>query len=209
MSLLHDQLREEVEELGDGTDTIKRIVARMHRAICEQENMLTNLSLYMRHGGSVSDENEYKISVFPLFDAIDAAISLVDPKLRYPTITFSAERFGDVQVFSNEYILVKIIHLILENAFQFSMTQVTLWILVIGNGVRFSVMNDGGDIPKEIVNDLGMPFVKKSHPRPGQAKGLGLGIHLASKLSDMVGHRLIYSSSSDDLSCFTLHMPSR
>lgn len=209
LSLLHDQLCEEMESLHDDSDAARRTLVRMRRIICEQENMLNNLSWFMRLAEKSPDDKEYNMSMFPLFDAIDAAVDLVNHKVRYPTIDFSSDRFGDVHVYSNEHFLVKIIHLILENAFQFSLSQVTLWILVIGNGVRFSVMNDGGDIPKAIVGDLGMPFIKKSIPRPGQAKGLGLGIHLASKLSNMIGHRLIYSSSSENLCCFTLHMPSR
>lgn len=86
-------------------------------------------------------------------------------------------------------LLVQVLRNLLENAFRFARSQVTVKAADGGDGeVSLSVIDDGPGIPRERIGELFSQFVQLERPRGGDGyKGTGLGLAICREIVE--GHR--------------------
>ena len=86
-------------------------------------------------------------------------------------------------------LLVQVLRNLLDNAFRFARSCVTIKAADGGDGeVSLSVVDDGAGIPKERIGELFKEFVQLDRPKGGNGyKGTGLGLAICKEIID--GHR--------------------
>ena len=94
-------------------------------------------------------------------------------------------------------LLVQVLRNLLDNAFRFARTQVTIKAADASAEVSLSVMDDGAGIPKERIGELFNQFVQLDRPKGGNGyKGTGLGLAICKEIIE--AHRgRIWAESGD------------
>jgi signal transduction histidine kinase len=86
-------------------------------------------------------------------------------------------------------LLIQVLRNLLDNAFRFARSQVTIKAAEAGaEGIALSVIDDGAGIPKERIGELFNSFVQLERPKGGNGyKGTGLGLAICKEIIE--GHR--------------------
>jgi len=76
-----------------------------------------------------------------------------------------------------------------------------------GDKVCISVTDTGIGIPPEAVNDIFEDHVQLGNPARDRRKGLGLGLSIAKRIADALGHRIWVQSEMGAGSSFSIELP--
>jgi len=110
-------------------------------------------------------------------------------------------------VYSDPLLLERILRNLLANAFKFTIHgQVHLGYTVRDKQLDIFVKDTGIGIPVELQQTIFHEFYQIKHTS-SQAKGLGLGLSIVQRLSELLDHPLQLSSSEGHGSQFTLTLP--
>lgn len=124
-----------------------------------------------------------------------------------PHVFFQLQGFDGVCVNSQPDRLFDLLSCLAENAATHAKSTVMLIASACPDGVKVEVVDDGKGLPPDMINMLGMPFVRQASARASKRKGLGLGIYIAAKNAEMLGLGLAVSSSPDEGCRFSVTLP--
>jgi signal transduction histidine kinase len=105
-------------------------------------------------------------------------------------------------------LLVQVLRNLLDNAFRFARSRVTVRAAAGGRTeVLLSVIDDGAGIPKERIGELFNQFVQLDRPSGGGYKGTGLGLAICKEIVDGHGGRIWAESAEGEGTSFHLVLP--
>lgn len=106
-------------------------------------------------------------------------------------------------------LLAEIVNILVDNACKFSEpgTPITISIKQVAEGICLSVEDEGCGIDRDDLANVFQPFVRSSQARIRGLEGVGLGLSIAKRLSEVMGGELTVVSRSKRGSCFTLRLP--
>jgi signal transduction histidine kinase/CheY-like chemotaxis protein len=115
----------------------------------------------------------------------------------------------DVFVASDEVLMERIVRNLLSNAIKYTdRGRIDFSVTVASGLVRLQVMDSGQGIPLDEQEHIFEEFYQLNNPERDHAKGLGLGLAIVRRLSDLLKITLELESSPERGSTFTLTMPS-
>lgn len=129
----------------------------------------------------------------------------------FPQVFLQLHGFDDFYVSSQSDRLLELLSCLAENAAIHARSTVTLIASACPEGVRIEVIDDGDGLPPDIIELLGMPFVRLASDhaakRKGLGLGLGLGIYIAARNAEMLGLALDVRSTPGAGCCFSVTLP--
>ncbi len=109
---------------------------------------------------------------------------------------------------SDASMLLRILGNLLDNALKFTQHgRVLLAARVRGDRLRCEIYDTGPGIPVENREEIFQEFHQLDNPQRDRRQGLGLGLAIVRRLTDLLGHRLSLSSIPGRGSCFVIELP--
>jgi two-component system OmpR family sensor kinase len=108
-------------------------------------------------------------------------------------------------------LLGELLNILLDNACKYSErgTPIKVRLEQVQNAVSLKVKDQGFGIEESDVSNLFMPFCRSEGARHRGIEGVGLGLSIAKRLSDVLGADLSVTSQVGRGSCFTARFASR
>jgi signal transduction histidine kinase len=115
------------------------------------------------------------------------------------------------EVSTDRAALRQILALLIDNALKFSPpdSPVTVRVTEAEDGVDISVEDQGPGVPLGEEERIFEPFYQADRSSTRKKGGVGLGLHLASKMAAMVGGRLALDRDRENGAAFVLSLPTR
>jgi signal transduction histidine kinase len=115
------------------------------------------------------------------------------------------------EVSTDRAALRQILALLLDNALKFSPPSSPIAVRTTAEDgeVRIAVEDEGPGVPPGEEERIFEPFYQVERAQTRTKGGVGLGLHLASKMAVMVGGRLVLDRSREKGAAFVLSLPSR
>ncbi len=109
---------------------------------------------------------------------------------------------------SDPKLLEQIIRNLLSNAIKYTNRgKILLGCRRRGDAVRIEVLDTGVGIPKDQIQAIFDEFHQVDNPARDRRKGLGLGLSITQRLSDLLGHRIHVRSVLNKGSVFSVEVP--
>ena len=196
-----------VAELGQkphAPDT-RRLVEQIAISAETMENLLDSLLDISRLDVGALDRQIKPFPLQPLLERIEVdyrrEASLRGQRLRLRPTSLWVE--------SDPLLLERILHNLISNALRYTPGGT---ILVAcrkrGRKVRIEVRDNGPGIAPEAQEAIFQEFVQLDNPERNRAKGLGLGLAIVRRLTDLLEHPLQLKSSPGRGSLFAIELPS-
>jgi signal transduction histidine kinase len=117
---------------------------------------------------------------------------------------------GVTDVSTDRAALRQIVALLLDNALKFSPpdSPVTIRVQESEDGVHITVEDQGPGVPPGDEDRIFEPFYQAERAHTRTKGGVGLGLHLASKMATLVGGRLTLDREREQGAAFVLWLPS-
>ena len=106
--------------------------------------------------------------------------------------------------------LVQVLSNLVDNAVKYTPEagHITVAVSAEGNEATVAVQDDGDGIPPDRVGSIFEPFVQLSHPHRDARGGMGLGLALVRRITELHGGRVDASSAGEGRgSRFAVHLP--
>ena len=195
-----------VAELGQkqhAPDT-RLLVERIAVSAENVENLLDSLLDISRLDAGVLDCQIKPFPLQPLFERIDVdyrrEAELNGQRLR--------QRPTHLWVESDPLLLERILHNLISNALRYAPEgTVLLASRRRGDKVRIEVRDNGPGISADAQEMIFHEFVQLDNPERNRAKGLGLGLAIVRRLTDLLSHRLELRSAPGRGALFALELP--
>lgn len=187
--LLNSQMTEKLVGLAVDRESLLALSTSMTCVIKDQKNILDKLRLYW---GFQFKNTVTKKSLFPLSDIIRNLLNQLGDLNKKVEI----EAYGEegALVNSSRSHLQTIISELLINALQNATKKVRVMWKKTGDVVQIDIIDDGSGFDSDLLENIGVPFIRdQSNPSGG---GLGLGIYISKELADRLGHVLHISSQA-------------
>ena len=214
--LLHDLMQpmnafglvlEQLEEMigaGENQDALLEQIRRLRTVATNEERLLMSLRSYFHETGHVLPKHEEvsAVSILDLENSIRAHFSA-----NFPDVSLKTSGFDALWAASNSDSLFDIFRILGDNAGAHATKEVKICVHEVpgaSNLICIDVIDDGPGIAPSVLGKLGMPFVRDPKTQIRKRQGLGLGLFLAGKLCDRLGHHLAYSAMSDRGCVFSL-----
>ena len=109
---------------------------------------------------------------------------------------------------SDSQLLARILRNFLTNAIRYTgQGKILLGCRRRGGNLVIQVCDTGNGIPAEKQTEIFQEFQQLKNDRPGQDKGLGLGLAIVDKISRVLGHKIRVSSEEGRGSVFSVEVP--
>ena len=109
---------------------------------------------------------------------------------------------------SDSQLLARILRNFLTNAIRYTgQGKILLGCRRRGDNLVIQVCDTGNGIPAEKQTEIFQEFQQLKNDRPGQDKGLGLGLAIVDKISRVLGHKIRVSSEEGRGSVFSVEVP--
>lgn len=195
-----------VAELGQkqhAPDT-RLLVERIAVSAETMENLLDSLLDISRLDAGVLDRQIKPFPLQPLFERID-----VDYRREAETHGQRLRlRPTSLWVESDPLLLERILHNLISNALRYAPGgTVMLACRKRGAKVRIEVRDNGPGITPDAQEAIFQEFVQLDNPERNRAKGLGLGLAIVRRLTDLLSHRLELRSTPGRGALFALELP--
>lgn len=125
----------------------------------------------------------------------------------FPQGLLNLHGFDDFYVNSQADRLLELLSCLTENAAIHTRTAVTVIASACPEGVRIEVIDDGDGLAPELIDLLGMPFLRLATGRVAKRKGLGLGIYIAARHAEVLGLALDVCSAPGEGCRFSVTVP--
>jgi two-component system OmpR family sensor kinase len=118
---------------------------------------------------------------------------------------------GVAEVRTDRAALRQIVALLIDNALKFSPPDAPVTVRVTDEEeqIRVSVEDEGPGVPPGEEERIFEPFYQAEHGPTRTKAGVGLGLHLASKMATLVGGRLTLDRGREKGAAFVLSLPPR
>ena len=195
-----------VAELGQkphAPDT-RRLVEQIAVSAETMENLLDSLLDISRLDVGVLDRQIKHFPLQPLLERIDVDYRR-EAELRGQRLRL---RPTSLWVESDPLLLERILHNLISNALRYSPGgTILLACRKRGRRVRIEVRDNGPGIAPEAQEAVFQEFVQLDNPERNRAKGLGLGLAIVRRLTDLLGHPLELRSSPGCGALFAVELP--
>ncbi len=196
-----------VAELGQkphAPDT-RRLVEQIAISAETMENLLDSLLDISRLDVGALDRQIKPFPLQPLLERIDVdyrrEAGLRGQRLRLRPTSLWVE--------SDPLLLERILHNLISNALRYAPGgTILLGCRKRGRKVRIEVRDNGPGIAPEAQEAIFQEFVQLDNPERNRAKGLGLGLAIVRRLTDLLEHPLHLKSSPGRGSLFAIELPS-
>ena len=195
-----------VAELGQkphAPDT-RRLVEQIAISAETMENLLDSLLDISRLDVGVLDRQIKPFPLQPLLERIDVDYRR-EADMRGQRLRLRAT---SLWVESDPLLLERILHNLISNALRYSPGgTVLLACRKRGRRVRIEVRDNGPGIAPEAQEAIFQEFVQLDNPERNRAKGLGLGLAIVRRLTDLLNHPLELQSHPGRGSLFAVELP--
>ncbi len=114
----------------------------------------------------------------------------------------------DFWVHSDAKLLERVLSNFVTNAVRYTVRGlIGIYCEQIGDKICISVTDTGIGIPTEAIGTIFDDHVQLANPARDRRKGLGLGLSIAKRIADSLGHRISVSSEVGSGSSFTIELP--
>ena len=184
----------------------RQLIENLERSVQALQDMLDGLLDLSRLEAGVIKAQIRAFSLNPVFDQLRAEFSLVaaDKGLRLRI------RACDVAVLSDPALLPRILLNLLSNALRYTQHG---WVLlacrrtVDGKQVRIEIWDTGIGIAPEHHAAIFKEFYQVDNMTRDRSKGMGLGLNIVARSTQLLGHRLQMRSRLGHGTCFSLEVP--
>jgi CheY-like chemotaxis protein/anti-sigma regulatory factor (Ser/Thr protein kinase) len=152
---------------------------------------------------------EPNISAFPITRLLEEISESYRPVAEGKGLRFDAASDCALAVESDPTLLGRMIRNLVENAIRYTPRGfVRLECHPTDDGrIRIDVMDSGIGIPSDQTGLIFDEFHQVGNPERDRTRGLGLGLAIVRRLSDLLGHPVVVSTEPDKGSCFSILVP--
>lgn len=144
---------------------------------------------------------------FALNDLLLRVVACAEPLARHKGLRLSSLP-TDLKVHSDPKMLERIISNFLTNAIRYTdRGLIGVYCEAVGDKVCISVTDTGIGIPAGALNTIFEDHVQLGNPARDRRKGLGLGLSIAKRIADTLGHRISVQSELGSGSSFSIELP--
>ena len=187
--LVSEQFRDSIQLVLAEDDSLSVDWKIMSSAIQTQERLLRSLRQFWYLQSTQPPLEKRPIKLAPIAQKLKA-----QHEAEFPGIHIQVHGFESLCVSSQSDRLADLLAPLLKNAATYARTTVTLIAYETAAGVRIEVIDDGFGLPHGVIDSLGMPFLRHPSNQPAKHPGLGLGVYLAVKNAELLGHAFDVSS---------------
>ncbi|MDH3400799.1 MAG: PAS-domain containing protein [Chromatiales bacterium] len=183
-----------------------KLVDRVDNSLAAAEDLLgALLDISKLDSGALVPE----ISQFRLRDLLDVLHKQFEPLARARGLELKVRGSGiDCVVKSDRQLLRRIFQNLISNAFRYSEDgRVLVAARRRGKEVEVQVWDQGQGIPEENLEDIFVEFRRLQTGPGGKEKGLGLGLAIVDRVSNMLGHSILVRSELSRGSMFSVSVP--
>ncbi|HJV27591.1 MAG TPA: ATP-binding protein [Aromatoleum sp.] len=183
---------------------IRQLVERIAASAGAMENLLDSLLDISRLDADVVKPNVRPFALQPLLDRIAAEER---PGADARDLELKA-RPTDAWISSDPVLFERILGNLVSNAVRYTRKgRVFVVCRRRGNRLRIEVRDNGIGIPPESQELIFQEFVQLHNPERARDKGLGLGLPIVRRLTNLLGHRLTLRSRPGKGSVFAVEVP--
>lgn len=184
--------------------TVRRLVERIAASAGAMENLLDSLLDISRLDANVVHPNVRPFALQPLLDRIAADER---PGADARDLELKA-RPTDAWVNSDPVLFERILGNLVSNAVRYTRRgRVLVACRRRGDKLRVEVRDNGVGIAPESHDAIFQEFVQLHNPERSRDKGLGLGLPIVRRLTELLGHRLTLRSCPGNGSVFAVEVP--
>lgn len=183
---------------------VRRLVERIAASAGAIENLLDSLLDISRLDADVVRPNIRPFALQPLLDRIATEER---PGAQGGELELKA-RPTEAWISSDPVLFERILGNLVSNAVRYTPKgRVLVACRRRGNRLRIEVRDNGIGIPVESQESIFQEFVQLHNPERSRDKGLGLGLPIVRRLTDLLGHRLSLRSAPGRGSVFAIEVP--
>ena len=184
--------------------TVRRLVERIAASAGAMENLLDSLLDISRLDADVVHPSVRPFALQPLLDRIATAER---PGAEARDLQLKA-RPTDAWIDSDPVLFERILGNLVSNAVRYTRKgRVLVACRRRGDKLRIEVRDNGVGIATESHEAVFQEFVQLHNPERSRDKGLGLGLPIVRRLTDLLGHRLTLRSCPGHGSVFAVEVP--
>ncbi|MCB1756477.1 MAG: hybrid sensor histidine kinase/response regulator, partial [Gammaproteobacteria bacterium] len=198
LTMLAEALRGEAKG-----QVVRELVDNVSASVDSLDELLTDLLDISRLDAAVVKVRKLPVNIRPVIESIvDDLRTSADAKNIYIRTHIS-----DTFVYSDPVLLGTVIRKLLVNAVQFTQRGgVLVGLRKRGDTVLVQVWDSGPGIAHENSEDIFVEFYRIDGSGRESGKGLGLGLPISKRLSDLLGHELRFSSRPGKGSVFEIRL---
>lgn len=182
----------------------QRLVERIAASAAAMENLLDSLLDISRLDANVVPPN---VRAFPLQPLLDRIAADERPGADARDLELKA-RPTDAWINSDPVLFERILSNLVSNAVRYTRKgRVLVACRKHGDRLRIEVRDNGVGIPAESHAAIFQEFVQLHNPERSRDKGLGLGLPIVRRLTELLGHHLTLRSSPGRGSVFAIAVP--
>lgn len=200
--LASEQLFDAINPLLEKDTSLKQSWSLMSNAMKAQEHLLDSLRRYWHLRNAAPPTQFRPVELGKIGDSLRERVTD-----NFPEIFFTQEGFNNFVVSTQSTILLELLSCIVDNACINAKYRVEITAEAEGACVRIEVRDDGNGLHPDILNSIGMPFIRNPTPIPNKKKGLGLGIYIAAKNAEALSARLDVLSTPGQGCIFSVTLP--
>jgi anti-sigma regulatory factor (Ser/Thr protein kinase) len=187
--LLSDQLHEDLGNASTPPESMLKLLDLMCGTAHAEEKLLNSLSLYWRYSSAPPCFPTQPICFPDIAETIQKQFCE-----QYPGVSLKVTGFKkQLWARSNLEHLAIALNCLLDNAARNANSAVELSAHQALDTLRIDVTDDGPGMPEDILDELGMPFIRSKLRKKSRSNGLGLGIFIATSIASNLGHALFLS----------------
>lgn len=203
LGLMMEELGAELARLCPQETELHKVLEQMRRAIGMEQSLMASLRQYLRSSyPSAEMEKHQPVQLLPLLDEVVGQY-----RMSFPKIVVEIGDLPNLFIESVRYLLKDLLCCLVENAFVHAKSSVVVSARSTVDGLLLQIQDDGAGLSEEVLDRLGMPFIKTRKIKRVRHHGLGLGIFLAGKYASRLGHALTYAKLRGGGACFALLLP--
>ena len=184
---------------------VKGIVDKMRAAVTALENLFNALLDISKLDSGVLQPCVEDFYLQSLFERMENDYR---PEAEQKGLVFEVENCGELVIRSDTILLERILRNFVSNAIRYTKVgSVRLFVRREGEQIAISVKDTGMGIPEEKQAVIFDEYVQLDNPERDREKGLGLGLAIVSRISQLLGHELQLISKHREGSEFIVRVP--
>ena len=198
LTMFAEALRGEVT-----TRNARELVEHVNTSVNSLDNLLTPLLEVSKLEAGVVEPRKMPISIAPLLERI---ISELRPQANAKSLQLRT-RLLDAHVYTDPILLATVIRNLIQNALDFTHKGgIILSLRYRGDRLLLQIRDTGVGIDKDDLDRVFVEFFQVENHERLQKKGLGLGLTISKKLSDLLDLNLAIKSLPGKGSIFSLEL---
>ena len=184
---------------------VKHIVDKIMLAVSALENLFNALLDISKLDSGVLKPNVTSFKLREIFDKIENDYR---PEADRKGLEFIVDSCCDSVVYSDDILLERVIRNFVSNALRYTDEgRVRLFCKLSNSKVLIAVEDTGIGIEAESLQTIFDEYVQIGNPERDREKGLGLGLAIVARISQLLDHHIQVDSSEGEGSIFSIEVP--